>query len=93
MSALEGEQGRACIASRQSTHRGVEAWLDEVIAEHARASHLVTKLDQPILAQAVRSDQVPQDPHDEPASALLNCPQADNGGDAAASMRRRTHSI
>ncbi len=47
------------------------AWLDKVTAEHARASHLVPKLDQSILAKAFRGELVSQDPNDEPASALL----------------------
>ncbi len=46
-------------------------WLDKVAAEHARASHLVPKLDQSILAKAFRGELVPQDPNDEPASVLL----------------------
>lgn len=47
------------------------AWLDKITAEHARASHLVPKLDQSILAKAFRGELVPQDPNDEPASILL----------------------
>lgn len=47
------------------------AWLDNLAAEHARAAHLLPKLDQAILAKAFRGDLVPQDPIDEPASALL----------------------
>ncbi len=47
------------------------AWLDKVAAEHTRASHLLPKLDQAILAKAFRGELVPQDPRDEPASVLL----------------------
>ncbi len=52
--------------------RAAWAWLDKVAAEHARASHLVPKLDQSILAKAFRGELVPQDPNDEPASVLLD---------------------
>ncbi len=46
-------------------------WLDKVASEHDRAGHLLPKLEQAILAKAFRGDLVPQDPSDEPASALL----------------------
>jgi type I restriction enzyme S subunit len=47
------------------------AWLEKIAAEHARATHLLPKLDQAILAKAFRGELVPQDPNDEPASVLL----------------------
>lgn len=47
------------------------AWLDKIATEHARAEHLLPKLDQAILAKAFRGELVPQDPSDEPASVLL----------------------
>lgn len=47
------------------------AWLDKLAAEHARASALLPKLEQALLARAFRGELVPQDPNDEPASALL----------------------
>ena len=46
-------------------------WLDKIATEHARAEHLLPKLDQAILAKAFRGELVPQDPSDEPASELL----------------------
>jgi type I restriction enzyme S subunit len=62
------------------------AWLDKIAAEHARAAHLLPKLDQAILAKAFRGDLVPQDPNDEPASALLERIKAERGAEPA---RRR----
>ena len=47
------------------------SWLDKIATEHARADHLLPKLDQAILAKAFRGELVPQDPNDEPASVLL----------------------
>jgi hypothetical protein len=46
-------------------------WLDKIAAEHARTSQLLPRLDQAILAKAFRGGLVPQDPNDEPATALL----------------------
>lgn len=46
-------------------------WLDRVSADHAAAAKLLPKLDAAILAKAFRGELVPQDPSDEPASALL----------------------
>lgn len=47
------------------------AWLEKIVTEHARAEHLLPKLDRAILAKAFRGELVPQDPSDEPASVLL----------------------
>jgi type I restriction enzyme S subunit len=47
------------------------AWLDKIAAEHASAARLLPRLDQAILAKAFRGELVPQDPTDEPASALV----------------------
>lgn len=46
-------------------------WLDRMAADHAAAARLLPKLDAAILAKAFRGELVPQDPSDEPASALL----------------------
>jgi type I restriction enzyme S subunit len=46
-------------------------WLNTIAIEHARADHLLPKLDQAILGKAFRGALVPQDPNDEPASKLL----------------------
>lgn len=56
------------------------AWLDKIATEHARAEHLLPKLDQAILAKAFRGELVPQDPNDEPASALLERMKAEREG-------------
>lgn len=62
-------------------------WLDKIAAEHARAAHLLPRLDQAILAKAFRGDLVPQDPNDEPASALLARIKAERG-EIARPLRR-----
>ena len=70
------------LAEQQEIVRRIEAafaWLNKVAAEHARASHLVPKLDQSILAKAFRGELVPQDPNDKPASALLERIKAASG--------------
>lgn len=46
-------------------------WLDRMAADHTAADRLLPKLDAAILAKAFRGELVPQDPNDEPASALL----------------------
>lgn len=56
------------------------AWLDKIATEHARAKHLLPKLDQAILAKAFRGELVPQDPNDEPAAALLERIKAERNG-------------
>jgi len=47
-------------------------WLDRMAPIHAAAGKLLPKLDSAILAKAFRGELVPQDPNDEPASALLD---------------------
>jgi len=62
-------------------------WLDKIATEHARAEHLLPKLDQAILAKAFRGRLVPQDPNDEPASELLQRIKTDVRGGASGKRR------
>lgn len=62
-------------------------WLDKIAIEHARAEHLLPKLDQAILAKAFRGELVPQDPNDEPASELLQRIKTDVRGGASGKRR------
>lgn len=64
------------------------AWLDKIATEHARAEHLLPKLDQAILAKAFRGELVPQDPNDEPASALLERIKSERKGEDQPRRRR-----
>lgn len=48
------------------------AEIDRLAADAAAARRLLDRLDQAILAKAFRGELVPQDPSDEPASALLD---------------------
>ncbi len=52
-------------------------WLDKIAVNRDRAAHLLPKLEQAILTKAFRGELVPQDPNDEPASALLERIQTD----------------
>lgn len=64
-------------------------WLEKIATEHARAEHLLPKLDQAILAKAFRGELVPQDPNDEPASVLLERIRAENEKHPKARRNRR----
>jgi len=60
----------------ESQQRAVQSWGDEV-----------ARLDASILAKAFRGELVPQDPHDEPASVLLERIRAER--EAAAPKKKR----
>lgn len=47
------------------------AWIDRLASEATSARKLIDHLDRSVLAKAFRGELAPQDPNDEPASALL----------------------
>ena len=62
------------LPEQQEIVRRVEALFkvaDQIEERYKKARAYVDKLTQSILAKAFRGELVPQDPHDEPASALL----------------------
>jgi len=62
------------IEEQQEIVRRIEsafAKIDRLAKEAKRALELVGRLDEAILAKAFRGELVPQDPNDEPASALI----------------------
>ena len=62
------------LAEQQEIVRRVEALFalaDQIEARYVRGKAHVEKLTQSILGKAFRGELVPQDPNDEPASALL----------------------
>jgi type I restriction enzyme S subunit len=64
----------APLAEQKEIVRRIESTfekIDKLAAEAKRALALTGKLDEAILAKAFRGELVPQDPSDEPASALL----------------------
>ena len=64
-------------------------WLGKIATEHARASHLLPKLDQAILGKAFRGELVSQDPNDEPASVLLDRIRAEREDNPPKKQTRR----
>lgn len=67
------------------------SWLDRLASEHGSAAKLLPKLDGAILAKAFRGELVPQDPSDEPASALLERVAAERTERAASPSTRKTN--
>ncbi len=65
------------------------AWIDRLAAEATSARKLIDHFDQAVLAKAFRGELVPQDPNDEPASALLERIRAERAAAPAAKRGRR----
>ncbi|MBB5411027.1 type I restriction enzyme S subunit [Paraburkholderia sp. HC6.4b] len=62
------------IAAQKERIASIESaftWIDRLTADATSARKLIDRLDQSLLAKAFRGELVPQDPTDEPASALL----------------------
>ena len=66
------------------------ARIDRLTEEVSRASHLLARLDERLLAKAFRGELVPQDPTDEPAEALLDRIRAGRAV-GPTTRRRRSH--
>ncbi|MER9962167.1 restriction endonuclease subunit S [Mesorhizobium sp. M0045] len=64
-------------------------WIDRLASEATSARSLIDRLDQSVLAKAFRGELVPQDPADEPASALLQRIRAERGAAPKARRGRR----
>ncbi|HEY1856950.1 hypothetical protein [Acidocella sp.] len=62
---------------------------DRLEAEAARSRKLLDRLEAAILAKAFRGELVPQDPNDEPASALLDRIRAQRAGAPVSKRGRR----
>lgn len=65
---------------------------DQIEARYAKAKAHVDRLTQSILAKAFRGELVPQDPNDEPASALLERIQAQRASTETTPNPRKTRS-
>jgi len=63
--------------------------IDRMVTEAAASRRLLDRLDQAILAKAFRGELVPQDPSDEPASALLDRIRAERANAPKATRGRR----
>jgi len=80
------------IAEQQEIVRRAEALFktaDALEARYRKAKAHVDKLTQSILAKAFRGELVPQDPNDEPASALLERIKAQKAGQKIKAPRKR----
>ncbi|KAA8391014.1 hypothetical protein FOH24_02605 [Acetobacter tropicalis] len=64
-------------------------WIDRLTADTTSARKLIDHLDQSVLAKAFKGELVPQDPTDEPASALLERIRAERAAAPKAKRGRR----
>lgn len=79
------------IAEQQVAISRIErafARIDRLATEATSARKLLDRLDRAVLAKAFRGELVPQDPDDEPASALLERIRSEKAG-VEGSVRRR----
>ena len=81
-----------CIKEQQEIVRRVEtlfAYADRLEAQYQKARTHLDRLTPALLDKAFRGELVPQDPHDEPASVLLERIQAECAQGADAKPKRR----
>lgn len=71
------------------TAAGLLAIQRKTLAQATASAQALSLLDQSILAKAFRGELVPQDPHDEPAEALLARIRADTAATAPKKPRGR----
>jgi type I restriction enzyme S subunit len=64
-------------------------WIDRLAADATSARKLIDHLDQSVLAKAFKGELVPQDPADEPASALLDRIRAERAAAPKAKRGRK----
>lgn len=79
-------QTQELIAQRTHTALGN---IDLMVTEAAAARRLLDRLDQSVLAKAFRGELLPQNPSDEPASALLDRIRAERAAAPKAKRGRR----
>lgn len=79
------------IAAQKERIASIESaftWIERLTGDATSARKLIDYLDQSVLAKAFKGDLVPQDPTDEPASALLERIRSER---AAAPKAKRGH--
>ena len=81
-----------CRVEQREIARRVTAaltWIDRLTADATSARKLIDHLDQSVLAKAFKGELVPQDPADEPASALLDRIRAERAAAPKAKRGRK----